>query len=390
MSAGQHPSARRLLVVVGTRPEAVKLAPLVHALRAAGSFDLRAVATGQHDALLHDTWADFGLAFDLQLPALPKHPAARSLARTAARLLAGLDTLIARERPAAVIGQGDTTSCLAAALAAFYRGVPFVHLEAGLRSGNLGAPFPEEAQRELADRLAALHLAPTPAAAETLRRAGAAPGRIHVVGNTGIDALRWMLPRAGPSPWPPEDMAGPGTPALPGVHRVLVTVHRRENHGEPLAHVAAALRRLAERPDVRLLCPVHPNPAVHEALTRQLGGVPRLTLAPPLRYPAMVAALRDATLLLTDSGGLQEEAPALGLPVLVLRDETERPEGVVAGTAQLVGTSTEAIVAAAHAVIDDPARRRLMSRVHWPYGDGHSAERIVALLKTWLPPAGLG
>lgn len=373
----------RFLAVIGTRPEAVKMAPLVRALSAWPGVDLCVLATGQHPHLLHDAWSAFGLRIDIELPAVP---ASQSLSQTTAQLLAALDRVIDDQAPDLVIAQGDTTSCLAAAMAAFYRQVPFAHLEAGLRSGTLAAPFPEEAQRQLIDRLSTLHFAPTEAAAQALRHELPDARQVHAVGNTVIDALLWMAAQPLPSPWPWP---------ITAPHRLLVTAHRRENFGAPLASICQALCQLSQRPDVQILMPAHPNPAVHGAVYAALSGQPRVQLVAPLAYPAMVAAMRGATLLLTDSGGLQEEAPALGLPVLVLREQTERPEGVVAGTAQLVGSDSTRIVQAANQLLDDPAALLAMQRVHFPYGEGRSAERITALLQAWFersallkPPAG--
>ena len=252
--------------------------------------------------------------------------------------------------------------------------MPFGHVEAGLRTGDVNNPFPEEMNRVLVGRMAALHFAPTQGAAQNLLREGVPPATVHATGNTVIDALLWAAERVDPSTFAPP----------PGKKLVLVTAHRRENFGAPFEQVCAALRQLADRPDVQLLYPVHPNPNVRDTAHRVLGRHPSIRLCDPLDYPAMVAAMRACTLILTDSGGVQEEAPSLGKPVLVLRTTTERPEGVTAGAAKLVGTDRLRIVAEATRLLDDPAAYRAMASVQNPYGDGRAAERIVALVGAHL------
>ncbi len=358
---------QRVLAVVGTRPEAVKLAPVVIALRRRLGVDCRVLATGQHRELLDHTLAFFDIVPDrdlgLMLPG-------QSLSDLAARALAALDPVLADEAPDVVLGQGDTTTVLATALAAFHRRVPFAHVEAGLRTGDLARPFPEEANRALVARLAHVHFAPTALAADNLRREGIDPTHVHVVGNTAVDALRWAASRVDAARFAPAA----------GRRLVLVTAHRRESLGEPLVSVCHAVAAIADRADVEVLFPVHPNPGVRATVERELAGRARLRLCEPLGYPEMVAAMRASTLILTDSGGVQEEAPALGVPVLVLRDVTERPEGVAAGAARLVGTDRDRIVAAANTLLDDADVYAAMAVVRHPYGDGGSADAIAEVL----------
>lgn len=365
------------LFIVGTRPEAVKLAPVVHALRGAGASVLL-LATGQHRELLHGALADFGLAADLDLDVML---AARSPAAVVGALVPAVADVCARAGPAAVIVQGDTSSAFAGAQAAAYARAPLAHVEAGLRSHGRD-PFPEEMHRRAIAQIADVHFAPTPAAAAELAHEGIATDAIRVTGNTGIDALLWTAARLDTD----AVLAGRAAVALaelgpaagaPGRRPLLVaTVHRRENHPH-LPGIVAALRRLAARADIAI--PVHPHPVVADAFSA-LADLPGVALLPPLRYPAFVMLLRKATLVLTDSGGVQEEAPALGTPVLVLRDGTERPEGVACGNARLVGTATDAIVAAALALLDDQRQLGRMAEPAWPYGQGQAAPLIAAEL----------
>ena len=355
----------RVLIAVGTRPEAVKLAPVVHALQRRPWAEVRVLATAQHRQLLDQIHAFFGIRPDRDLDLMRPD---QSLADLTARMVAALDPVLAEERPALVLAQGDTTTVMVTALCCFYRRIPFGHVEAGLRTGDVHNPFPEEMNRVLVGRMATLHFAPTAGARDNLLREGVPPAAVHTTGNTVIDALLWAAERVDPGAFAPP----------PGKRLVLVTAHRRENFGAPFAEACAALRELADRPDVHLLYPVHPNPNVRDVAARVLGGHPSIRLVDPLDYPAMVAAMRACTLILTDSGGVQEEAPSLGKPVLVLRTTTERPEGVAAGSAKLVGTDRARIVAEASRLLDDPAAYAAMANVVNPYGDGRAAERIAA------------
>jgi UDP-N-acetylglucosamine 2-epimerase (non-hydrolysing) len=358
--------APRILVVAGTRPEAVKLAPVVLALRARGA-PVRVLAAGQHRDLVDPVLAFFGIAADRDLDVMQPD---QSLAALTANLAAALDPVLADERPEQVVGQGDTTTVLVAALLCSYRRIPFAHVEAGLRTHDRTQPFPEEGNRVLVGQLAALHFAPTDGARANLLREGVAAAQVHVVGNTVVDALLWTAPRTDAARFRP-----PG-----GRRLVLATAHRREHFGPRFEDVCRGLRLVADRPDVELLWPLHPNPYVRETAARLLGDHPRVRLVAPLDYPDMVAAMRAARIVLTDSGGVQEEAPSLGLPVLVLRSTTERPEGVAAGAARLVGTEPERIAAEASRLLDDEVAWAAMAAVRNPYGDGKSGERIAAVL----------
>lgn len=364
---------RRILVVIGTRPEAVKLAPVVHALREQPWCDVRVLATAQHREMLDQILQFFGIAPDRDLDLMRP---GQSLADLTARMITALDPVLAEERPDCVLAQGDTTTVLVTALCAFYRGIPFGHVEAGLRTGDPRQPFPEEINRVLAGRLAAIHFAPTVRARDHLLREGIAAPTIHVTGNTAIDALLWTAARIPPAQV--QALVPPGRKLL------LVTAHRREHFGAELTEVFGALRTLADRDDVAILYPVHPNPNVRELAHQLLGGHPRIRLTEPLDYPGMVAAMQACTLILTDSGGIQEEAPSLGKPVLVLRRATERPEGIEAGAAELVGTDRARILAAAHRLLDDPQAYARMACVRNPYGDGTSAAAITAALARML------
>ncbi len=267
--------------------------------------------------------------------------------------------------------EGDTTTVFAAALGAFYQGISVAHVEAGLRTSDRGNPFPEEANRRLVAQLADLHFAPTTMARANLLREGIAAETVHVVGNTGIDALQWATARVDPAQYRPAA----------GRRLLLVTAHRRENLGAPLSGICDGVAQLAARDDVEVLWPLHPNPEVRRVVEQWLAGRANVRLCGPLDYPDMVAAMQASSLLLTDSGGVQEEGPALGRPVLVLREATERPEGIAAGVAQLVGTAGPGIAAAAARLLDDPAAHRLMARVAHPYGAGGSADAIAAVLR---------
>ncbi len=369
-------SARRVLVVFGTRPEAIKLAPVIAALGRTAGLAPRVCVTGQHREMLDQMLAVFAItpAHDLSV----MQPA-QDLAELTARVLVGVRGVLAAEQPAAVLVQGDTTTAMAGALAAFYAGVPVGHVEAGLRTGRLDQPFPEEMNRRLVTRLAAWHYAPTAAAAANLRREGVAETDVLVTGNTVVDALHAIGDRALPLP------DGVPAAALAGRRLVLVTGHRRENFGAGLASLCAALRTLAERyADAVIVYPVHLNPAVREPVRAALGAQANILLTPPLDYLGFVALMRRAALIITDSGGVQEEAPSFGVPVLVTRAATERSEALTAGTARLVGTDGDAILAAATTLLDDPAAHAAMRAAENPFGDGRAAERIAAHLAEQL------
>lgn len=367
-----HISMPNIAVITGTRPEAIKLAPVIRAL--AGRPGMRPLVcnTGQHEQLCGETLAYFGITAEAKLDVMRP---GQSLARLQARLLDALDGFLAAARPDGVIVQGDTMSAFCGALAAFYRHIPVFHVEAGLRSHDLNEPFPEEALRQMLARIAALHFAPTQAARAALLAEGVAEEVIHITGNTVIDALHCMTPEA-------LARARGQIGAVLGAPLVLVTVHRRENHGPRLERILHAVRILGEQyPACRFILPVHPNPAVGTAVRKALSRLPNVVLTAPLSYPEMVLVMRNALLALSDSGGIQEEAPSFGLPVLVLRYETERKEGVELGLTKLVGAETEAIVAESRAVLDTPQKRQppFIS----PYGDGQASGRIVNFLRRY-------
>ncbi len=366
----------RILTVFGTRPEAIKLFPLVHALEADPRFVSRVCASGQHRDMLDQVLEIAGLSPDHDLDVMLPD---QTLDMLTARLLTGLGKVMDEEQPDWVVVQGDTATAMCGALAAYYRKIPVAHVEAGLRSGNIHHPWPEEVNRKVIGSFAALHFAPTETAAAALLRENVAPETVHVTGNTVIDALRWITRRIGEQPELAEGLAGLEA-RFAGKRIVGVTSHRRENFGGGLEAIAEAIRRLAARDDLALIFPVHPNPNVRKVMEGALSGLPNVALLEPLDYPHFARLLDICCLMLTDSGGVQEEAPALGKPVLVMRETTERPEGVEAGTARLVGTDADRIVAEAIRLLDDPAAYAAMARAHNPFGDGHSAQRICDLL----------
>ncbi len=363
----------RILSIFGTRPEAIKLAPVIRELeRHPQKVRSRVCVTAQHREMLDQVLDLFGIVPDVDLDLMRPN---QTPSQVAAAVLEQLDAVLQKERPDWVLVQGDTTTVLAASLAAYHRRVRVGHVEAGLRTRDKWRPFPEEMNRRLADHLSDLHFAPTEQARQNLLREGLPDETIHVTGNPVIDALLEIAGR----PW--EPLAGHPFSRLPQDRRlVLVTAHRRESFGRPLLQICAALRHLARRDDLHLVYPVHRNPNVWEPVHRELGAEPGITLLPPVDYGELVYLLKRCTLVLTDSGGIQEEAPALGKPVLVLRERTERPEGIEAGVARLVGTDPQRIVAEAGRLLDDPQAYEAMARAVNPYGDGHAAERIVAAL----------
>ncbi len=368
---------RRIMVVFGTRPEAIKMAPVVSALRAQPGLDVRVVVTAQHRQMLDQVLSLFGLVPDEDLDLMAPGQALPDLF---ARILQGLGPVFERHRPDLVLVHGDTSTTLATALAAFYARIPVGHVEAGLRTGDLQAPWPEEANRRLAAPLCTLHFAPTPTARRNLLAENIPDAAIHVTGNTVIDAL---LSVAGSLDADPALAArvDAGFPFLdPGKRLLLVTGHRRENFGPGFEQLCLALRDLAARGDVQVVYPVHLNPNVQEPVRRLLGEAGNVVLVPPQDYLPFVRLMSRAHLVLTDSGGIQEEAPSLGKPVLVMRDTTERPEAVDAGTVRLVGTDRARIVGEATRLLDEPAAHAAMARAHNPYGDGQAAARIAGVV----------
>ena len=360
-------------IVLGTRPEAIKLAPVIRAFQQAEDFRTRVVLTGQHREMVSQVMGLFGLAADHDLALMaPK----QTLTHITCGALQGLKQEFTAHRPNLVLVQGDTTTAFASALAAFYEQIPVGHVEAGLRTDNLLDPFPEEANRRLISQLAQLHFAPTPLSASNCRASGVV-GTVLTTGNTVIDALLLMAEQAPPYVLPGLDFEAQRV--------ILATVHRRENWGSRLQDIGAGFLQLLERyPDTALLLPLHRNPTVREPLQALLGDHPRAFLTEPLDYDDLVAAMRGCTLLLSDSGGLQEEAPALGKPVLVLRRTTERPEAVEAGTARLIGTDSAAILSETARLLEDGAAYDAMARAHNPFGDGQASGRILAAAERFL------
>jgi UDP-N-acetylglucosamine 2-epimerase (non-hydrolysing) len=357
-------------LVGGTRPEAVKLAPVATAMRDAGILRPVLVASGQHPTMVGQALTAFELEPDVILQV---DRATGTQAELLTEMIRQLDELWAERTPAAVIVQGDTTTSLAGALAAFWRRIPVVHLEAGLRSGDLDSPFPEEANRRLVAQVAALHLAPTPLAAMNLLDENIATGDVLITGNTVVDATLAVAGRR-----LPFENAAVAQARETGRDRrlVLVTAHRRESWGAPLDRILAAVRELVARyPDIDVILPSHPNPAVREQVEAALAGVDRVTVTDPLPYPDLSRLLSEAYLVLTDSGGIQEEAPSFGVPALVLREVTERVESLHAGCARLVGADTDLIVKEAAELLDNPVRRNAMTAGGNPYGDGFAARR---------------
>jgi len=349
------------LAVIGTRPEAIKMAPVVRALRATGRFDVHVLFTGQHRGLLDQAAADFGLVADADLDLMRPD---QGLASLTARLLEGIEAVLATRTVDVVLAQGDTTTVLAAAMAAFYRRIPFAHVEAGLRTESIDSPFPEEANRRLAGALATIHFAPTRGALANLLGEGVPADRIVVTGNTGIDAL---LDASGRAPALP-------VPIAPVDRLVLVTLHRRESLGAPLRGVLGAIRdAIADVPRARVIWPVHPNPHVRQAAAEVLARIPGVELVEPQAYLPFVALMQRADVIVTDSGGVQEEAPTFGAPILVVRESTERPEGVDAGLAELVGTDPDRIARRLGTLLTTSVRR---TRTVNPYGDGRASNRI--------------
>jgi len=362
-----------ITIVLGTRPEAIKLAPVIRAFQQHEEFRTRVVLTGQHREMVSQVMELFALQADLDLALMAPN---QTLTHVTCAALQGLQEEFGRNRPRLVLVQGDTTTAFASALAAFYEQIPVGHVEAGLRTNNLFDPFPEEANRRLISQLAVLHFAPTERSAANLRASGVV-GETVTTGNTVIDALLLMADKA------PELVID----GLDWHHQrvLLATVHRRENWGERLQEIGRGFLAVLDRfPDTALLLPLHRNPTVREPLQALLGNHPRAFLTDPLDYDRLVAAMRGCTLLLTDSGGLQEEAPALGKPVLVLRRTTERPEAVDAGTARLIGTDSETILAETANLLEHEGAYEAMARAHNPFGDGSASERIVTTVRRFL------
>ena len=352
------------------------MAPVVFALRRARKWNVEVLATAQHREMLDQVLRMFGLVPDLDLDVMRPN---QTLADLTSRLMTGMDACLKKHRPDLVLAQGDTTTVLVTALASFYHRIPFGHVEAGLRTHDFDYPWPEEMNRVVAGRLATISFAPTETARDNLLREGVAADSIHVTGNTVIDALYMIAERDASLP----------VSLPPGRRLILVTAHRRENFGSRMISICEAIRTLATmHSDVHFLFPVHPNPNVRHVVERELGALHQVTLCEPLPYDAFVAAMKRACLVLTDSGGVQEEAPALAKPVLVLRDETERPEAVREGVAELIGTEAREIVGCTSRLLDDEHEYRRMARGSSPYGDGKAAGRIARCIERLLEGPG--
>lgn len=368
--------AKKILIAFGTRPEAIKLFPLIHALRDGRDCTTVVLSTGQHRGMLDQVLDVSGIRPEHELDLMVPN---QTLDGLTAQLIIGVGSVLDAERPDWVVVQGDTSTAMASALAAYYRKIPVCHVEAGLRSHNNYNPWPEEINRKIIGKIAELHCAPTISAASALHSENICAANVFVTGNTVIDALRWVADAVEKRP----DLAKTISAVASGMgqRRIIgVTTHRRENFGDGMQAIAKALRRLAKRDDVGLIFPVHLNPNVRAIMMNELADHRNIVLLDPLDYPNFVALLQSSYLMLTDSGGVQEEAPALGKPVLVMRETTERPEGVEAGTAKLIGTSEDAIVAEVERLLDDRVAYQAMSRAHNPFGDGTAAKQIAELL----------
>jgi UDP-N-acetylglucosamine 2-epimerase (non-hydrolysing) len=367
--------ARRILIIFGTRPEAIKLFPLIHVLRAMPGVEARVCVTAQHRGMLDQVLQVAGIVPDIDLDLMRP---GQTLDELTARLLTELGGVIDREKPDRVVVQGDTATAMAGALAAYYRKVPVAHVEAGLRSHDIYAPWPEEVNRKIVGSIADLHFAPTETAAAALRAENVPSDRIFVTGNTVIDALHATDARLKADPAMTAHIDAVAAP-FAARKLIVVTTHRRENFGDGMAAIARAVNAIAERQDVAVIFPVHPNPQVREPMQALLAARANVAIIDPLDYPQFVRLLSLAHIVLTDSG-VQEEAPAFGKPVLVMRDTTERPEGVVAGTAKLVGTDEKRILTELAILLGDPAAYAAMSRAHNPFGDGKASGRIARIM----------
>lgn len=368
---------KKIMPIYGTRPEAIKVAPIVKALKDSELFDCVVTVTGQHREMLDQVNELFDITPDYDLDVIQPRQTLNSLLT---KTITGLDEIFEKEKPDAVVVQGDTTTSTAGAIAAFYRGIPVIHAEAGLRSYDIFSPFPEEANRKMTSQIASLHLAPTSLSQLNLINETIDPKTISVTGNTVIDALFAVVEKNVP-------FGDPQLEALVASGRkiVLVTTHRRENQGEPMRGIGRALARLAAiEPDVEFILPLHRNPAVREALLPEIDGVLNITLTEPLAYGEFTRLIAAANIVLTDSGGVQEEAPSLGKPVLVMRENTERPEAVVAGTVKLIGTDEEKIFESVELLLNDVHEYEKMALATNPYGDGKAAIRTIAAIAELL------
>jgi UDP-N-acetylglucosamine 2-epimerase (non-hydrolysing) len=362
---------KKIICVVGTRPEAIKMAPVIQALRAKPEFQTIVLGTAQHRQMLDQALAQFGLTIDIDLDAMTP---GQSLSMLTSRLFERIDQVLASTSPDLVLAQGDTTTVFVTAVVCFYRRIPFGHVEAGLRTHDLQNPFPEEFNRIAAGIVANLHFAPTETSRQALLNERVRPESIHVTGNTVIDALLQTAAKT------------EAYPLAPGFDKmILLTAHRRENFGAPMRQIFQAVRQLCETmPGLQILYPVHPNPQVKDLAHEMLSGIKGVTLCAPLDYREFIAAMKASYFLMSDSGGVQEEAPALGKPVLVLREETERPEAIKAGGVRLVGSNTDRIVKAAKELLLNVEIYKSMAQPRMPYGDGHAGRRISEIVARFL------
>ena len=358
---------KSVLTIIGTRPEAIKMAPVLRAINNSKLFESKVCLTKQHTDLLEPILSTLGIIVNYHLESYDN---GRTLHQSAAQILEQLGTLLAKAKPDLVVVQGDTTTAFTGALAAYYAGIPVAHIEAGLRTGHLYSPWPEEAHRCLIDRLTTYFFAPTVQAQNALIAEGVSPDKIWIVGNTSIDSIRLVRRSLQVTKDPQKRI-------------IVVTVHRRENHGEPLREICMALRLIAEQfCEVHIVLLLHPNPAVHLPVMEMLSGIRNVELREPVDHSSFVQLLGACVFIITDSGGIQEEAPFMGKPLLIIRDTTERPEGIQAGTARLVGTKSADIVAGCKELLENDETLTAMSKVHFPYGDGYAAERIVNILES--------
>lgn len=368
--------ALKILLVFGTRPEAIKMFPVVHALHAHAGIDARVCVTAQHREMLDQVLEIARITPDIDLDVMQAN---QSLDGLLARLVTGLGEVFDREKPDRILVHGDTLTTMAATLSAYFRKIPVGHVEAGLRSGNIYHPWPEEVNRKVAGAVADLHFAPTETAAAALRGENVPSDRIHITGNTVIDALLATRARIEEEPALAAGL-DPLVARFAGKRIIAVTSHRRENFGDGMKAIAEAIAAIAARSDVAVVFPVHPNPHVRSAMEPILGALSNVALIDPLDYPHFVRLLAASELVLTDSGGVQEEAPSLGKPVLVMRETTERPEGIEAGTARLVGTDKARIVSEIFKLLDDKDAYSAMARAHNPFGDGTAAKQIAEIV----------
>ena len=377
MSAGKSGVPPKVMVVYGTRPEAIKVAPVIKALEADPNLEPIVVVTAQHREMLDQVNQVFEIEPDVDLN-LMAH--GQTLNTIAGSVISKIDEVLADHEPDAVVVQGDTTTVMGAAIAAFNREIPVAHLEAGLRSGDINSPFPEEANRKIVSQIARVHLAPTMVSRSNLLADGVPDENIHVIGNTVIDALQWAVER-------PVEFSVPELQALESDERrvLLVTTHRRENLGDNMVNIGKAMRHLATQyPDLLIVWPAHKNPKVRASIAPQIEDLDNVISIEPVEYGEFSHLINASDIVLTDSGGIQEEAPSLGKPVLVLRENTERPEAVDAGTVKLIGTATEKIISEVSRLLDDKKAYRDMANAVNPYGDGHSAGRSVDILNELL------